>query len=95
MSSFTWYAEPAEVPIGKAEIPVSILVGVAEVEDHGDALTMVVHSEHLNVVLPLTAGQARDLGRLLTDIAAELRRIGEGSPHVPRNSAGGTSCPPH
>lgn len=76
MSQLVWYAEPAEIAVGMGAAPVTILVGLAEVEGHGDSLTMVIHSENLDVVLSLTDAQAEELGSVLSGIGAELRSIG-------------------
>lgn len=67
MSNFTWWAEPAEIPVLNA----TILVGAGELEGGGDRVAMVITSEHLDIATHLTAAEASALGAALTAAASD------------------------
>lgn len=66
MSGFTWWAEPAEIPVANA----TILVGAGEAEGVGERVAMVIHSEHLDISTWLTAAQASALASALSGAAS-------------------------
>lgn len=76
MSDFTWYAEPAEIPIGNPDIATSLLVGLGENSDRAERAAIVLSSKHLDVNIHLTAKELDELVEVLTDLAVAMNHGG-------------------